>query len=152
MEAGRVLQGGIPRERYARPRTRVVADVIAPHTLLDGRVRAADDSGGRVTVETAIGRLEGFSVAPLRPGDPCTVSVRPEAAQVGPAEPSWGNRLRGKIGLAAYLGSALRYDVETGAGVVFKVAITDPGQHRELDVGTEVFVGFPPAATLVLPA
>ncbi len=52
--------------------------------------------------------------------------------------------------LAAYLGSTLRYDVETLAGIVLKVDVGDPWQHEVLPAGHGVRVTFPASATLVL--
>jgi tetratricopeptide (TPR) repeat protein len=122
------------------------------NNLLEGTVRARDSGTGRVTVETIIGIVEGFAVSDLAPGSRCTASVRPENARLVPALPSERNWLRGRIAFSAYLGSILRYDVEAEGGLVFKVDITDPWHHQELDLGKEVFVAFPPSGTLVIPA
>jgi ABC-type Fe3+/spermidine/putrescine transport system ATPase subunit len=148
---GRVLQVGVPKELYERPRTRFVADFIGTSNLLDGTVRACD-SGGRVSVETAVGVVEGFAVVSLAEGARCTVSVRPENARLVAAGPVEGNCLAGRIAFSAYLGSILRYDVEAEGGVVFKVDIADPWHHQALDLGKEVRVAFPASGTLVIPA
>jgi ABC-type Fe3+/spermidine/putrescine transport system ATPase subunit len=152
MDRGRVLQVGPPKELYERPRTRFVADFIGTNNLVDGTVRTPDAGSGRVTVETAIGVVEGFSIAPLERGALCTVSVRPENARLAAAPAKDGNCFRGKIAFSAYLGSILRYDVETEGGFLFKVDVTDPWHHAVLDVGKELFVAFPPSGTLVIPA
>jgi TOBE domain len=61
-----------------------------------------------------------------------------------------GNRVRGRVALASYLGNTLRYDVEAG-GVTLKADIRDPWQHEPLAVGSEVSLAFPPSVTLALP-
>ncbi|MBI4562704.1 MAG: ABC transporter ATP-binding protein [Candidatus Rokubacteria bacterium] len=152
MDGGKVLQVGLPKELYERPRTRFVADFIGTNNLLEGTVRTRDSGAGRVAVETAIGVVEGFAVSDLPPGSRCTVSVRPENARLAPAWPAERNWLRGRITFSAYLGSILRYDVEAEGGFIFKVDITDPWHHQALDLGKEVVVTFPSSGTLVIPA
>ena len=44
----------------------------------------------------------------------------------------------GEITFAAYLGNALRYDVEVASGVIFKVDIRDPWHHEVLPTGSMV--------------
>jgi hypothetical protein len=55
------------------------------------------------------------------------------------------------VALASYLGNTLRYDVETPAGLLFKVDVRDAWHHRPLAVGTAVRVGFPASVALTLP-
>jgi spermidine/putrescine ABC transporter ATP-binding subunit len=152
IDRGVVLQVGPPRELYERPRSRFVADFIGTNNLLEGKVQARDAGSGRVTVETAIGVVEGFAVIPLEAGARCTVSVRPENARLAPAGPAEGSGVRGRVAFSAYLGNLLRYDVEASGGFVFRVDITDPRHHQAWDVGQEVHIAFPASGTLVIPA
>jgi iron(III) transport system ATP-binding protein len=144
MRDGRVLQLGPPRELYERPRTRFVADFVGTNNLIPGTVRARE--GEAASVETALGTLRARA-ADVAAGAPCVVAVRPEHLVLGPAA---DNVLRGQVIVAAYLGNALRYEVDLGALTV-KVDIRDPGGHELLAPGTAVAVGFPAALALVLP-
>ena len=50
----------------------------------------------------------------------------------------------------AYLGSALRYDVESAPGQVLQADIRDPWHHEPLSIGREVAITFPASVTLAV--
>ncbi|HEX9124784.1 MAG TPA: ABC transporter ATP-binding protein [Methylomirabilota bacterium] len=153
MKDGRVLQVGAPKELYERPRTRFVADFVGTNNLVPGRV--SERAGAELVVDTAVGRLRAVPSGPV--GDRCVLAIRPEnvaisagaAAAVGPAG-AWGNVVRGRVSFVAYLGSALRYDVEAGQGQLLKADIRDPWHHEPLAIGRDVVVSFPASVTLAV--
>jgi spermidine/putrescine ABC transporter ATP-binding subunit len=153
MKDGRVLQVGAPKELYERPRTRFVADFVGTNNLVPGRV--SERAGAELVVDTAVGRLRAVPSGPV--GDRCVLAIRPEnvaisagaAAAVGPAGDR-GNVVRGRVSFVAYLGSALRYDVEAGQGQLFKADIRDPWHHEPLAIGRDVVVSFPASVTLAV--
>jgi iron(III) transport system ATP-binding protein len=154
MKDGRVLQVGVPKELYERPRTRFVADFVGTNNLLPGQVR--ERRGERLFVETGVGRLEAIPNAAIT--DRCVLAIRPENVAIaggdgalGAGAPDGGNRVSGRVALTSYLGNTLRYDVETGGGLVLKVDIRDPWHHDPMPVGRAVTVSFPPSVTLALP-
>jgi ABC-type Fe3+/spermidine/putrescine transport system ATPase subunit len=156
MRDGRVLQLGLPRELYERPRTRFVADFVGTNNLIPGTVIEA--AGETVTVDTALGRLRarppaGGEVLPV--GRPAVLAIRPENVTVrapGASPISGdGNRCAGRIALAAYLGNTLRYDVEAPGGLTLKADIRDAWHHEPLARGTPVTLDFPQSVTLALP-
>ena len=119
------------------PRTRFVADFVGTNNLVPGTV--VEVAGEAVTVDTGLGRLrarlpEGGER--LGAGRPSVLAIRPENVTVGApgAGPTSGdgNRCAGRIALAAYLGSTLRYDVETAAGLTLKADIRDAWHHEPL--------------------
>ena len=149
---GKVLQVGLPKTLYERPASRFVADFIGTNNMVEGTVRLVEARQGRLRAETALGDLLALPDERFQPGDRCLLCVRPENASVnGPAEGE-SNVLKGKITFASYLGNTLRYDVEVGTGVTFKVDIKDPWHHQELPMGTSVSVTFPVSGTLAIPA
>ncbi len=148
---GKVLQVGLPKELYERPTSRFVADFIGTNNMIEGRVRSVEAAQRRLGVETALGELLGLLDERLRPGERCILCIRPENASVNSHAEGEINVLKGKITFASYLGNTLRYDVEVGEGVVFKVDIRDPWHHEELPVGTGVTVSFPVSSTLAIP-
>jgi ABC-type Fe3+/spermidine/putrescine transport system ATPase subunit len=149
---GKVLQVGLPKTLYERPASRFVADFIGTNNMVEGTVRLVEARQGRLRAETALGDLLALPDERFHPGDRCLLCVRPENASVnGPAEGE-SNVLKGKITFASYLGNTLRYDVEVGTGVTFKVDIKDPWHHQELPMGTSVSVTFPVSGTLAIPA
>ncbi|MGE5792083.1 MAG: ABC transporter ATP-binding protein [Bacteroidota bacterium] len=149
---GRVFQVGAPKALYERPANRFVADFIGINNLVDGTVGAVDAARGMLSVETALGALRALPDERLRPGDACVVSIRPENIAFDGAGPAERNLVSGKIAFAAYLGNTLRYDVELGSGVTFKVDIRDPWHHEEIPVGAGIQVSFPASSTLAIPA
>jgi spermidine/putrescine ABC transporter ATP-binding subunit len=146
---GRVFQVGTPRELYERPKNRFVADFIGINNLLEGTVRAAES--GFLAVDTALGALRALPNAELRAGDKCVICVRPENIAVGGAGAE-RNVARGKIAFAAYLGNTLRYDVDLGQGITFKVDDRDPWHHEQRAMGGEVEIGFAWSGTLAIQA
>ena len=146
---GRVFQIGPPKELYERPQNRFVADFIGINNLLEGTVRAAES--GFLSVDTALGPLRALPNAELRAGDPCVICVRPENIAVGGAGAE-RNVARGNISFAAYLGNTLRYDVDLGQGITFKVDDRDPWQHEQRPLGSAVELGFAWSGTLAIQA
>jgi ABC-type Fe3+/spermidine/putrescine transport system ATPase subunit len=152
MRAGRVLQLGLPRELYERPRTRFVADFVGTNNLVPGRMRAR--AGDLAVVDTTLGPIRA-QAGEVEVGQPCVLAVRPEnvALVVGTAPMAGdGNRCTGRVALASYLGNTLRYDVEVTAGLMLKADIRDAWQHEALPRGTPVTLDFPASVTLALPA
>ena len=148
---GKLCQVGSPRDLYERPANRFVADFIGINNLIDGTVRAVDAAGGRLIVDSALGELRALPSERLRIGDKCVICVRPENVAFGEVAGE-RNRVAGTIAFAAYLGNALRYDVDLGQGVTFKADIKDPWHHEQLPLGSAVALSFGVASTLAIPA
>jgi spermidine/putrescine ABC transporter ATP-binding subunit len=146
---GKVFQIGEPKELYERPANRFVADFIGINNLLDGTVRAPES--GFLAVDTVLGPLRALPNAELRAGDKCVICVRPENIAVGGAGAE-RNVARGKISFAAYLGNTLRYDVDLGQGITFKVDDRDPWHHEQRPLGSPVELGFAWNGTLAIQA
>jgi ABC-type Fe3+/spermidine/putrescine transport system ATPase subunit len=151
LNQGRLFQVGSPRELYERPANRFVADFIGINNLVDGTVRAVDATGGRLTVDTALGELRALPNAQLPVGEKCVICVRPENVALGEGGGE-RNTLTGAIAFAAYLGNTLRYDVDLGRGVTFKADIKDPWHHEQLATGARVALSFAVASTLAIQA
>jgi ABC-type Fe3+/spermidine/putrescine transport system ATPase subunit len=147
MRDGRVLQVGSPRELYERPRTRFVADFVGTNNLLPGEVESRAGEGDLV-VRTALGPLRAIAGAAV--AGRCVLAVRPENVALGPAEAGDGNRVAGRVSLVSYLGSTVRYDVETEAGLVLKADVRDAWHHDPLPVGRTVTLHFPSSVTLAV--
>src|SRR5438309_5057889 len=146
MRDGRVLQVASPKELYERPAGRFVADFVGTNNFLPGTCR--EIAAGRVAAETTIGTVRGSPTSRIGVGDRCVLAVRPENIALGAAHE---NTFAGRVVLASYLGSTLRYDVQVRDGVVLKVDIGDPWHHEVLPMGAAVRVSFPASAALTLP-
>jgi iron(III) transport system ATP-binding protein len=117
LHEGRLQQSGPPREVYARPISKFVANFIGETNFLDARVVDA----GRV--ETAIGGVRCQTTG--QAGQAVTLSVRPEVIHVGPAPSDAGNVFRGMVHDSIYLGEMAQHLVRVG-GAELKVFDLNP--------------------------
>jgi spermidine/putrescine ABC transporter ATP-binding subunit len=150
LNQGRVFQLGPPRALYERPVNRFVADFIGVSNLIEGTVKAVDAGSRRVKVDTALGELSALHDVDFRPGDACVLAIRPENATLEAAERPDHNRLQGRISFAAYMGNTLRYDVDVGHGIVFKVDVRDPWHHTAYEPMSTVSIGFIASSTVAV--
>jgi ABC-type Fe3+/spermidine/putrescine transport system ATPase subunit len=146
---GKVLQVGPPKDLYERPANRFVADFIGINNLIDGTIEAVDAGGQRLTVKTPVGTVSALFDERARVGDDCVLCIRPENAAIGDEAPG-RNVVKGRITFAAYLGNALRYDVELAPGLVFKVDVRDLWHREILPSGSAVTVTFPSSSTVTV--
>ncbi len=146
MKDGRVLQVGIPKDLYERPRTRFVADFVGTNNLVPGVVEARRDD--RLIVRTPLGRLEAVPSGAVM--ERCVLAIRPENVALAVAPAGEGNVVRGRVSFVSYLGNTLRYDLEAGEGQVLKVDVRDAWHHEPLPIGREVAAAFPASATLAV--
>jgi iron(III) transport system ATP-binding protein len=147
---GKLLQVGPPRALYERPENRFVADFIGINNLIDGTVGSGSAEVPGLPVQTALGTLIAAPDARFQSGTKCILAIRPENIALD-HEAADHNRLSGQIIFAAYLGNTLRYDVDLGQGIIFKVDVRDPWHHAQLSMGTSVTVGFPTNCTVAMP-
>ena len=146
MRDGHVLQVAAPKELYERPVARFVADFVGTNNFIGGVYRGV--SGEETVVDTSLGVLRGRAAVGLAVNARCTLAVRPENLAInGNGE----NAIDGKIVLASYLGSVLRYDVTTAEGAILKADVRDPWHHVTLPAGQPVRLTFPASAALTLP-
>ena len=150
---GKVLQVGPPKALYERPENRFVADFIGINNLLDGTVESVDAVGTSqrcLHVKTALGEFRALMNEHLQPGSKCVLSVRPENAGLDGESASGRNQVQGHIAFAAYLGHTVRYDVDLGQGILFKVDIRDPWHHEQLPMGSPVVASFEASSTVAI--
>ncbi|MGE0418526.1 MAG: ABC transporter ATP-binding protein [Acetobacteraceae bacterium] len=129
MDRGRIVQMDEPRTIYFRPASEFVASFIGAANLLTGVTPDSVAAG-------AIGALrmpDGSAVACLFPtgaaaGAAATISLRPESIVLMPSEADGGagNRLRGTVTAASFLGGSARYDVMVGD---LMVRVVGPAEH-----------------------
>jgi ABC-type Fe3+/spermidine/putrescine transport system ATPase subunit len=146
MRDGHVLQVAAPKELYERPVARFVADFVGTNNFIAGVCRGV--TGEETLVETPLGLLRGRAAVGMAVNARCILAVRPENIAIdGQGE----NAVEGKIVLASYLGSVLRYDVATPEGTILKADVRDPWHHVVLPAGQTVRLKFPASAALTLP-
>ena len=149
---GKVCQVGPPKALYERPATRFVADFIGINNLVEGTVRSVEGPNGSVRSDTALGEIQAIHDERLRPGERCVICIRPENLALSTQPGGDRNHFKGKIAFTSYLGNTLRYDVDLGGGVTFKVDIGDPWHHEQLAIDAPVSLSCPIGSTLAIPA
>jgi iron(III) transport system ATP-binding protein len=152
LQGGRLLQDGAPRDVYARPASREVADFMGLVNLLPGRVMlaAADDS------LVSIAESDPVRVAlpaALETGAAVQVAIRPESLHLaidgaGLADASHG-ALRGKVADLTFLGNLMDCHMVLDDGTHVRVQ-ADP--EAPLQVGQALRVAFDPLACTVFEA
>ena len=151
-DKGCLLEVGPPKTLYEGPKTRFVADFIGINNQIEGTVTSVDGDRGQVRARTALGEWSATCTNPLEVGSDCVLCIRPENIDLdGPVGAS-SNTASGQIAFAAYLGNTLRYDVDLGGGVVFKVDVRDPWHHVPLAMGVRVGIAFPAGVTVAIAA
>jgi spermidine/putrescine transport system ATP-binding protein len=140
MSGGRILQIGTPREIYAHPTNRFVADFIGETNFLSARVR-----GGKAVFG---GGVEVPLSRPAADGD-VTIAIRPEHMRLVPQ--GMAGALSGTVSHAIYFGtdSHVHLKLINGTEIVVRQQ-TDPDGSGGPKPGAVLGVSFPPAAVQVL--
>jgi putative spermidine/putrescine transport system ATP-binding protein len=147
MNEGRVDQVGSPFEIYNNPATKFVASFVGTLSVLKGRV--LDPSSRRIQIgehEIVAGRgaLSG------RPGEECTIALRPEAAKLANGVSLNGhNAIGGTIEEVHFLGSVVRIKVRVQENAISLDTFNNPSETPP-ERGAPVTVSFTPADVLVL--
>lgn len=149
MSAGRVLQASVPRELYAMPGSREVAEFVGEMNLVEGRVQSRGQDS--LTVEVAGFGLKPFASTRSRfwtQGEAVLLAIRPEQIEV---------RVEGAgsdftVIERTYLGNRVSLGV-AGPGLAAPLVVTvpfgapafdvEPGQKVRLHLATDEAVLLP---------
>jgi iron(III) transport system ATP-binding protein len=138
MNDGRIEQVGTPETVYRTPETRFVAEFVGDNNLLSGVVEASDPPA--VSVDGT--RIE-LADATAAAGESVTLSIRPEAITVDPADAT--TTLAASVETVEFLGDAYRLHCRWGDRTLLaKTTATSPPSG-------DVTLGIDPAAVTVLP-
>jgi len=154
IEGGVLQQFGPPRQVYARPANRGVADFMGQINFLPTRILAVSGETARVVVDGGLElavHLPAGAPAELATGSAVDLAVRPEnvrLAESGPHERP--GALTGRIADVTFLGNANEYVATVAGGTRLRVQ-THPSQ--QFAVGDSVTVEFDPTeCTIFKPA
>jgi putative spermidine/putrescine transport system ATP-binding protein len=116
MFGGRIAQVGAPADIYERPQNLDVARFVGQVNLVSGTVAAAD--GDTLAIDTAFGRATAPAREDLRPGAAVTLSLRPEAIELGaPGKAGAPGRVEARY----YSGSLIDYRIALDGGETLHV-------------------------------
>jgi len=132
MDGGKIAQVGTPLQIYRNPASKMVAEFIGETNLIEGTVKQASYRSGLWDVDTACGLLRGRIGGDWTPapGQPVTISLRPEALSLWDVSDS-PNRFFGNIIETTYLGEMVQYEVSTRDGTLLKISQMNPTDIME---------------------
>ena len=141
MNQGRIVQEGLPREIYRRPKDSFVARFLGAANILSGRIESRDagsraellldGSGQRIAVETDHG-----------PGDRVELVLHPESLVISRSSlPPQGDVITGNLRSLVFLGGIVEYVVDLGAGSTLRVLARS---DVEIAVGAPVWISIGP--------
>jgi iron(III) transport system ATP-binding protein len=136
MDSGKLAQVGAPMEVYRNPVSRMVAEFIGETNFIDGTVKQASYREGLWDIDTSCGILRGRpgkDWIPI-PGQPVTLSIRPEALSVLELRDT-PNKFYGNILETTYLGELVQYELALRDGTPLRVSEMNPVEI--LQPGTE---------------
>ncbi|MGI8478110.1 MAG: ABC transporter ATP-binding protein [Thermomicrobiales bacterium] len=154
MNAGRILQVGLPGEIYESPRSRFVADFIGQTNFLEGRLAGSRDGLAEVILPSGA-TVRGRMAPGVSPAGVVTIAVRPERLVLfgdgdDGAPPGW-SRLDGVVTDVIYLGTHSQHVVDVGGGAT---VVVHRQNRRPADVehggADRVTVAFDPSAASIL--
>ena len=111
MEAGSIVETGLPQEIYNFPRRTFTAKFLGVSNNFTGTVSETD--GGTATISTAHGPLTARTAAPLETGSEVRVAMRPDGFSIHRRDPG-ADAWRGTVRFATYHGDSWLYHVDIG--------------------------------------
>jgi iron(III) transport system ATP-binding protein len=152
LQGGVLLQTGSPREVYARPASREVADFMGLVNLLPARVVRADSGEGLISVAGSAPVPVVLGGTPPA-GSAVQVAIRPESLRLAVGGAGSGDApagiLRGKVSDITFLGNLVDCHVVLDDGTNVRIQ-ADPSSP--LQVGQAVRIGFDPRSCIVFDA
>ncbi|MBG4722464.1 ABC transporter ATP-binding protein [Pseudomonas aeruginosa] len=138
---GEIQQIEPPRNLYEQPRNTFVANFIGENNRLSGQLLSCD--GERCVVGLPRGeKVEALAVNVGQPGEPVTLSIRPERVRLNGASESCVNRFSGRGAEFVYLGDHVRVRLEVCGRDDFFVTQPSAARDPTLSVGDVVPLGW----------
>ncbi|MBR4667814.1 MAG: ABC transporter ATP-binding protein [Butyrivibrio sp.] len=129
MNGGLVEQISAPQDAYYHPKSKFVADFIGECNFLNGVVKAQD----LVIID---GTEVKCSTLRIKPGDECSVVLRPEGASLGDT-----GDIKGVVQYSCFMGAYQDYHVSVGDSLV-KIQEYNPKNKKVYKVGETAYLNF----------
>jgi iron(III) transport system ATP-binding protein len=144
MDRGVLQQYGAPREIYARPANRIVADFMGLVNLLPATIEAVQGGSGRI----AAGGLHLELALPhgVRAGDAVEIAIRPESISfAAPGDPA---AVPARVVEQIFLGNLSEYRIVLAGGEILRVQAPAAADHA---VGAAVTIAVDAAQCNIFP-
>jgi len=157
MDAGRVQQIGTPVEIYGRPANVFVAGFIGQANLWPATVTGTSGGEGAVVEVAALGTAlrSAAGATHVEVGRDATVMVRPERVHVSMDAPDGAagrNAVEASVTDLTFQGPLVRLSLAAADGSPIVAQVGHDVELPLLRPGDRVWAGWPPEASLVLPA
>ena len=150
MDAGNIVQVGVPEEIYKKPASRFVADFIGTTNFIPGEITEVPKGGDLIHVKTEFGQkmfCRVFDSATAVTNQKVQVSIRPEDIEVFTKPPERRDNLfKGIIQHRAYLGNFLYFFVNVDSTMI-RVQVAYDVRQKE---GEELFLFLNPEKCIAL--
>jgi iron(III) transport system ATP-binding protein len=150
MDAGNIVQVGVPEEIYKKPANRFVADFIGTTNFIRGEITGIPKDGDLVTIQTEFGQkmlCKMFDSTATTLNQKVHVSIRPEDIEVF-TKPSGeqDNLFKGVIMHRAYLGNFLYFFVNVDSTMI---RVQAPYDMKQIE-GEELYLFLNPEKCIAL--
>lgn len=148
MNAGRIVQIGVPREVYEEPSDTYVADFLGVSNLMEVEVVERGPGArchikiGEAGLVAERGEIDGLGRA--------HAVIRPERVKLEPFGSGGDNRVPAMVERLVFLGSATQVMLRLGAGAPLQALVQNDGGQDDLAQGAPVHAFLPPDGLRVL--
>ncbi len=141
MSGGKIIQLAGPRDIYAKPVCRFVADFIGSSNFFEGTVAETAALGSLGKIKTKHGVLTGYLPEGAKLNDKVILCIRPENVEVSQQKFSTDvNLLTGKVDVSAFLGEYVDASIAIGPDILRTRLHPTTAIRR----GDDVFIHLPP--------
>jgi iron(III) transport system ATP-binding protein len=139
MKDGRIVETGTPNKIYFESDHRFVADFIGRANLIEGKVRAVENSN--LIIDSDIGEIVCKKSGEISPGHGVTLCIRPEFIKVEAGDSRHGRNLfRGRVESLVFVGEAYEGEVRIAeTRLIIRIEPTDSVKE-----GDEIAISFEP--------
>jgi iron(III) transport system ATP-binding protein len=148
MNAGVIAQSGSPREVYAQPESKFVAEFMGAGNILYGM--AQETLGDRVNVRLNFGDIVARCHAPISEGSTVLLAMRPDGLTLNRTASSdtGTTSLPCTVDASAFQGSTIEYRVTVGDRAL---RVWTTATDEEFERGASAHLHIPPDSCVVLP-
>lgn len=145
MKDGEILQVGTPTDLYSNPKSPFIADFVGTSNILPGVIKKREGTLAYVKVGDQVIKSESTIEA-----NEVKIIIRPENIIIlDEASQTYDNYFEGKIDLATYLGSTVRYEIIVDQHRLIADTVYESGDSI-LRNGTTVKLGISPERVLLI--